>query len=550
MTRRPGAEWLLLGAALLAYAALQFRHLGHPLLWQDEGETAMYAERIREHGYPVVHGEQNVVYEFGSNAAQGVKEGIDAYIGTTWGHFYFAVPGLVWADGADDPWLRTRRLRLPFALAGAAGLALMLWAVLPVYAGRPRRARGFAACFFLLAATSVSLQLHLRELRYYPLLVLALAALLWLQLRHAVFGLLPARRYRWLLVPLLLLLFNVFYPAWFAVSALFLLERARAARRTAGAARREALRDLLPLAVSAVLVAPLLVFFETFQIAGSFSREQGLGVAGSAANLSRVAVHFLRHELLGPLLVTRALVLWTERRDPGPRDPERRVADGLSLFALGYALVVCINPLFYERYTVVLSPIVSLVFLLDAFRLAERLPARLRIPRAGAWTAAGLFALVGLSLGVRLPELRGRLAELAAPYRGPLDFVVPYLQARYPRTEELVIATNYENHPLMYYLGSRVIVGTNLANITRDRLLAPDVVIPRRRWRQGQGELRRFLAAGGFERRSFPVEDRHWNNIPALSRSRLVPDPHRFRTPVPASEAAALEIYERVSRGD
>jgi hypothetical protein len=547
--RRPAAEWLLLCAALLAYATLQFGQLGHPLLWQDEGETAMYAERVLEYGYPVVHGKHNVVYEFGSNVAQGVKEGLDAYIGTPWGHFYFAVPGLLWAAGVRDPWLRTRRLRLPFALAGAAGLALMLGAVLPVYRGRRRRAVAFAACFFGLAASSVSLQLHLREVRYYPLLVLCMGAVLWLHLRHAVFGLIPPRRYRWLLAPLLWLLWNVFYPAWFAVTGLLALERAATAWRSRGAARREALGDLLPLALAAVAVAPLLVFFETFQIAGAFSREQGLGLGGFAANLGRVGLHFLRHELLGPLLVVRALVLWSERGSAAARDLERRVAGGLALFALGYAAAACVNPLAYERYFVVLSPIVSLVFLLDAFRLGARLPARLRLRHARGWTAAGLLALLGLSLAARLPELRGRLLEITTPYRGPLDFVVPYLLDRYPHSEALIVATNYENHPLMYYLGSRVIVGTSLANITRDRLLEPDVVIPRRRWRRGLDELRRFLAAGDFERHRFPVEDLRWNNIPALSRSPWVPDPHRFRTPLTADEALQLEIYERVPRG-
>ena len=150
MRPRPGAEWLLLALCVALYATAQFRHLSHPLFWQDEGETAMYAQRVLEYGYPVVHGERNVVYEFGTNVAQGVKEQIDAYIGTTWGHFYFAVPGLVWAERTDDIYERTWRLRLPFALAGATGLGVMLLAVIPVYRGRPRRARVFAALFFLL----------------------------------------------------------------------------------------------------------------------------------------------------------------------------------------------------------------------------------------------------------------------------------------------------------------------------------------------------------------------------------------------------------------
>ena len=91
MTQRAGLRALALvavGAALVA--GLLFARLDAPLFWADEGETAMFAQRVLEYGYPKVHGERNVVYQFGPNIALGVKEGSDAYIGTTWGQFYFA----------------------------------------------------------------------------------------------------------------------------------------------------------------------------------------------------------------------------------------------------------------------------------------------------------------------------------------------------------------------------------------------------------------------------------------------------------------------------
>jgi len=540
----------LLATAVALYARAQFGHLAYPLLWQDEGETAMYAQQIRDYGYPRVHGSRNVVYEFGTNVAQGVKEGIDAYIGTPWGHFYCALPGLLWAEGSADPYVRTWRLRLPFALAGAAGLGLLLWAVLPVERGRPGRALAFAALYFLLCATSISLQLHLRELRYYPLLALLVAAIGRLHLQRVVFGALSPARYALAVTPLLVLLWNVFHPAWAAAVALLGLECGIRAFRARGPGRRAALRDLVPLALSAALLAPLFAFFETFAIAGELARELGLSPRLYAENLGRTLVHFLRHELLGPLLVTRIAVLAVDRGGSGDaRAPSRRVADRLSLFALGYALIVALNPLAYERYTVVLSPLLSLAFLLDAFRLAECLPARLAPPRrraARAAVAAAAAALVLASLGVRLPELRGRLAELRVPYQGPVDFAVLHLRARHARTEDLVVATNYENHPLMYYLGSRVIVGGSLSNIVRDRELVPDVVIPRRRWSRGLDELGRLLEGGVFERHGLRVADLHWNNIPALSRSPLVPDPHRFRTASTGDASRQLVIHERI----
>src|SRR5215471_5590644 len=170
--RGRGRDAALLAVALAAFAAMLFVRLGHPLFWSDEADTAMFGTRVLEYGYPKVHGPDNVVYQFGPDVALGIKESFDAFIGTTWGHFYFAAPGLWWARSAADPWQRTARVRLPFALAGAAGLALWLAAVLPALGPDPGRRLRFAALFFALAALSVSLLLHLREARYYPLVVL------------------------------------------------------------------------------------------------------------------------------------------------------------------------------------------------------------------------------------------------------------------------------------------------------------------------------------------------------------------------------------------
>jgi hypothetical protein len=90
-----------------------------------------------------------------------------------------------------------------------------------------------------------------------------------------------------------------------------------------------------------------------------------------------------------------------------------------------------------------------------------------------------------------------------------------------------------------------VIIGTSGNNLERDRRLEPDVVLPRRWWRRGSGELRRFLERGEFERRTFPIPDLPSNTTPALSRSPWILDTHRFRTPALDDPAAALTLYER-----
>jgi len=553
-----GRAWLpgaCLAASVLALSVMLFGRLSHPLLWQDEGETAMFASRVVAYGYPKVHGERNVLYEFGANVAVGIKESVDAYIGTTWGHFYFAVPGWLWAAGTDEPYARTLRMRLPFAAAGALGLAVLVAGVLPVFGGDRRRALWLAAAFAALASVSVSLLLHLREARYYPLLWLLTAAILAVHWRYAVFG--RSRTGAWVLsiAALLVLVFNVFFQAWFLFAALLGGERLLHALRApapAGGRWRLAGVGVLPIAVSAVAVAPLVVFFETVQIAASFREDLGFGVRQVAANLGEVALHFARHEFLVAALAARAAVLVAgraarRRGEALPLPEARRISAFLLAFSAGWAVLSCANPLVYERYFVILSPLLALSFALDGAVLLEAAP-RLGpgAPRR-AWgtVLAALVALAVLGAPARPADVRGRIEELVSPYRGPLDFAVEYLRAAYPEPERLVIATNYANHSLMYYLGSHVIVGLNLSNIRRDRELSPDVVIPRRRWPRGLAELDRFLAAGRFRAVRLPVRDLHFNNVPALSRSRSVPDPHRFRTAHEEDPERQLVLFVR-----
>jgi hypothetical protein len=533
--------WLLV-ALSLAFSALLLAGLAHPLFWTDEGETAMFGRRIIEYGYPKVHGERNVVYSFGSNLALGVDERTDAYLGTTWGHFYFAVPGLWWAEHVTDPWGRTARVRLPFALAGGLGVALFAVALLPAVP-RGRRAL-FGALYLAAACLSISLLLHLREARYYPLVVLLVAAIVAVHLRYTVFRTLGERAYTLAITALLFLLFNTFFAAFFSVLAVLALDRAR-----------HGLRALLPLVPALVVVAPLVVWFETFSVAATLSSELSLAPRDLLENLRIVGAHLLRHEFLLPALVCRGARLAVEararQRGIAPeRDVLHQASAFLWLFTAGYLLIGCTNPLPLERYFVVLSPALTLVFLLDAFALVDAVAKAAAPERRVRAVRAAVAALAVLAVVTRLPaagELRSHVASLVTPYRGPVDEIVTWVRERYAAPEALVIATNYEEMPLMYYLRSHVIVGLALANLREDRQREPDLVIPRRHWRSSLPETVAFLRRGRWERFALPVVDLHYNNVPALSRSRFLPDPHRFRTARPERPEEALVIYRRVA---
>jgi hypothetical protein len=534
--------WLLLIAAAGAFALLHFSGLGRPLFWSDEADTAMFARRIIEFGYPKVHDGRNVVYQFGSNIAIGVDERRDAYIGTTWGQFYFAAPGVRWAEGVADPAAKTARVRLPFALAGALGLALFAAAVWPAW---PRPWRAFwTGLFFFCACLSISLVLHLREVRYYPLVVLLVGALVLVQLRFTVFRRLGVTGYTLAVTALLFLLFNTFFAAFFSLLAVLAVERGRHGPRA-----------LLPLLPAVLCVAPLLAYFETFSIAAAISRQLEFGPRELLANLGIVGGHLLRHEFLLPALGCRAGLLvcdaFARRRGEQPvKDEARAAAAFLWWLAAGYGLIGCGNPLPMERYFVVLSPVLTLAFLLDACSLlaaVSRLAAPERRGRARRAAALGVLALAAASRFSAPGELSAQIAALRTPVRGPIDFAVDWVREHEPEPERLVIATNYEEQALMYYLGSRVIIGLALNNLAEDRTLAPDLVIPRRRWPSSLPEAVAFLRRGEWEPILLPVADLHYNNVPALSRSRFLPDPHRYETAVPERLEEALVIYRRVA---
>ncbi len=556
MAWRPRAESVFLLVCLLLFSAGLFRHLSHPLLWQDEAETVMFATRILEYGYPKVHGERNVVNEFGDNPDIGVKQGIDAYVGVTWAQFYAAVPGVLLASLTDDLYAKTLLLRIPFALAGALGLGILVLALRPVFSNDRRRARLFGALFFLLATVSLSLVLHLREVRYYTLLMLLVPSAIGVYLRFTVFTSLGLRAYAISFTLLLILLFNTFYPAYFIFVALVAIDRGLVAWRADGALGQRILRELpgiAPVLASAVVVGPLLVFYETFSVASTFSESLGLTLDHYALNLWRLFGHYLRHEFLAPAIACRIALNTVRNRLPRQagemNDPLlRKVSDLLTTFVVIYAAVGCANPLFYERYFVVLSPFVTSIFLLDAFGLMDAVPKLVAEPRRRVASASALCALLAITtgtVGLRSADLRGRLDELTQPYRGVLDFVIPYLRDQYPHPEDLVIATNYSAHSYMYYLGSHVIVGLSLNNIANDRLLDPDVVIPRRRWPKSLDEVMRLMRDRRWRRVSFPVTDTEFNNIPALSRTPWLPDRHRFRTPTSTDPNEQLGIFLR-----
>ena len=508
--------------------------LAYPLMWQDELQTALYGQRVLDYGYPKVHGPRNVYYDLRLDMQRGVNESLDAYIGTPWLQYYYAALFEPWARAAADDRARTARLRLPFALAGLGGVALVAMLLARAAGGTRGRRALWVALYCLLLTLSVSLLLHLREVRYYPLVVLGLAASAWLHLGAAraaprVFG---ARCLG--LAALLVLLFHSFQPAWFAVAAALCLD-VWLSRRGGPGGVADFARACAPVWLSALLVLPGVAFYELLGQAGAQTLR--LEPQPYSQRLGDTLLFLLRYEFLGPALL--ALVL---RRLVAPGStPSARASRFLALLVLFYVPVAALLPLFFERYVVALSPFISAIFVLELVALVDALetPARVR-----ATFALALVAALGLaSVALRQPELRGRLHELRTPQHGPLDVAIASIRERYPDPSQLVIATSYEAGAYIYYLGSRVQVGNGQARGLPKPGEWPDLVIPRRMWSPEVEALDAILEAGRYAREVLPVADLPTNNLPELWQPRSKWFQHRFELAVPDGDHGRLILY-------
>jgi hypothetical protein len=543
---RPRA--LCAGAFLIQslFAATVFAGLGAPLLWQDEAETAMLGRGVLEGGVPLVHQGRNIVYGVHHPIELGRNAQLDAYLGSPWAQYYFAAPAVAWSDRSQDLAERTWRVRLPFALAGWIGVMLIGSAAAscwPAAAGsRAAFWLGYGACL----AVSVSLQLHLREVRYYPLVVLALGAIAQLEVRRYARGDLSPLVRTLLLAPLLWGLFNLFYPAFAAVvgtaSCAFAV-RALTSRAPLRERASELARAAAPYALACLAVLPMVAFYRLPAQSRSFYETFGDGDAVFATQLAAAALYLLRFELLVPALLGCLALAFTRRAavQAGLRVPLAACGVLLVGAALWVALITR-TPLFFSRYLVALSPLLAAVSVLAiGCLIALRRSGSPRIATAGL---AALAVALAACVVVRAPELRGRLAELREPYRGPLDHVIPYLAERYPRGGDAVIATNYEDVSFMFYLGATTVLGYYAPERERDLEFVPDVIIPRP-WARNLTALEWLASQHPYEMHSFPVANLRANNLPELSplnESGLV---HRFRSPEPGVDGEVLVIGER-----
>lgn len=185
-----------------------FGDLGGPYLWEDEADTAVFAQRIVATGFPTAwDGRTFLDSDYGFRIAPHALGQDFLMVGTPWLPFYATAAAFALLGDSNFA------ARLPFALAALATIALLYAFVLRTTACR--RA-AFAAALLLVASTQFLL--YARDARSYAFNMLFTVALL-----HGFVRLEDRRRDVWLVVAAVLLFHSQIVPAAIALGACGLL---------------------------------------------------------------------------------------------------------------------------------------------------------------------------------------------------------------------------------------------------------------------------------------------------------------------------------------
>lgn len=529
--RMPNREKILKRALVLLvalFAAGLFKNIAYPLIWQDESETVMFADRILHYGYPKVHDAKNTVCmpTMDDNIAD---KRTDAYIGAScWGHFYFAAIGAWFATFVSGIYAKTALLRIPFALIGCAGLALMTIAASGAFPGDRVKKLIFLCLFVFFEILSVPLVLHMKEARYYPMLIFLAGAIFYVYLNYRFFKKINRLVYIAGTASLLAATFHTYTPAYPILAAsigLYELVLFLKSRRL-----KDFLINISPLAISLVPAIPSALYFRIFETYKGCSDLYNMDVHRFAILQYHAIVFFkffYRYDFLALAAGIKCFSLYARYRYaavPGNFIDEglglkMRVSDFLTLFFIVYFLTIINVPLafFYQRFFIALQPVLTIVMLLDLFIIISLLP-RPIINKANLKTNTALLCLSAIflfNMSDRIEPIKGRIYEIFHQYKGPLDYAIPYIKENYKDTANLVIATNYEEFSYMYYLRSKVIIGFARRNLDEEMKMQPDIVIYRKGWsRAGYWEVfDDFLKKAKYSAVVFPVLDYPVNYI-------------------------------------
>lgn len=530
----------------LLFCASVFLNIAYPLLWQDEAETAVAGQRILEYGYPKSKDGKNTLNLLElTDKSLAIREPYDAYITSSWTQFYVAAIGVKLSSFVSDIYTKTALIRIPFTLIGLAGVLLCAHVARNIFDGRLKWL--FYSGYVFLCMLSISLTLHIREVRYYSLTILVSGATLWLYtvFRHNRSTL--SRKnfvtYTLLLLTLLITTLTTFPPLFFILTiTLGIAEVWHLFFRTLKPLTiKDYLVHSLPLALTFLFSIPVFSFFKILPLANALSEFMGFNMHLYWFNLNRTLSFLFSYEFLGLFIVVK-LAAWITNYYQNNRDKTFRLSHFLTLYLVVYVLFIARSPYLFERYLMALIPILNLVIMIDLYITirgilnisSKKLKGDVLFVTIPIFLATLLFSIVP-----KVSHISGHVYEITHQYKGPLDFAIPYIKETFPDTSDLIIATNYEELSYAYYLGSKVTIGYVGNNLLEDSTVQPDIIIMRKNRNNFLETFQMLLLQDSYTAVHFDIDDYDFNNIPELYLAK----PHRYQTTYAKNDEHKLNIY-------
>jgi len=538
-----------------SFAFSLFKNISYPLLWNDEASTAMFGKRVLEYGYPKANDGKNFLYLFNDvNHDVGVRNGGDVYIAEGWTQYYLAAIGEFFAKQTDNIYTKTSRMRTPFALAGF--LATIIFGLTISSFFKENRWEALLI-FFLFELASISLVLHLREVRYYSLVLLFSAVLINVYLKYVISKTLSYKYYLGIISFFIVLLFHTHYPIALVFLITFglhiIVNSYLVCEKKLAVFVHNFLKSVLPLFISFIFIIPSLFYFKTFAMVKMLTAESVLDFNNYFNNIGVALSFFTRFEFLYlAILVKSILLIFLSLKKNIVALEDKvilRVSNFLTLFFGIYILVIARTVFVFERYLIALQPVLVGIILLDILLcwliISKTLVKDSQKKKKTLPIFTG-FVLLGIFLNVipQIGSIKNHFYELTHQYQGPLDFAIPYIQEEYKDPTKIIIATNYEENSYMYYLGSKTIIGYVGNNLEEDSKLEPDVIVLRKYFIYDQkftDIFNSFFDNQEYQKVSFPIYDYPFNNIPELNFNVS----HLYKTKIAIQDSEKLDLFFR-----
>lgn len=538
-----------------------FKNISYPLLWNDESETLVTAEKILEFGYPKVHDGKNIIYLPVDSTWIGYKKSNDSNVSMPWGTYYFATIGAALSHYTKDLYLKTALTRIPFAIMGVIGLIIFA-ASLSGFFSDKRTYQKFIIAFIIIELFSVILLLHLREARYYSLVIFTTSLFFHVVIQYFFHSNYSFKKYLLSMTLILFIAYQINVVCFSACCAslgiyefvcrLYSYLSANEKNRSVWEEIKTLFKNTSPVLTSVILLAPFTILYDTFSTASRANSYAGMTTEQYFSAFNHIIDVIKMHEFFYPAFFVKCvqLIAWyiTYKQNTKGAVQEykmERLSLLMTIFFILFCLITAKLPVvLFTRYFIVLQPILVLIMLLDLVSILKYISSHMK-STVGTITKLAMLVilvrLVAINMGEKINYEKKYIYQITHQLKGPLDYIIPYIAENYKNTENLVLATNYEELSYIFYLNCKVTLGFMNKNLSEDLKYQPDVMVYRKKWGQNPEYFNQFIQKAKYKKISFPVFDSPVNNIAELNGAIE----HQFKTRLAENDNDKMDILVR-----